>query len=276
MCGSRREEMKSINILRLLTALAIIFLSGCSSYPENGKGGLAENYTGAHFSPVMPNEPLGPEHGLRFDWQLSKLHLEMLIQEGAQWCFPAAVIQNQTRENRIARELEGGLLLDAANDLIIQRKRLGELEQQLGYVSSQVTCVPPTNEKYVIQQQLDIINSLVNLLNVDNQFAHDSSEINPKYMGNLAQSANILKQHPQLTLSITGHADATGTVEYNEKLAMARAQQVERYLTIFGLNPIRIHTQSVGSSVPLFEGSSDAIRLTNRRVSIDILSDEAR
>ena len=256
--------------------LVIGFLGGCVSYPEQGQGGLAENHLNADFSPVMPDEPLGPEHGLRFDWKLSKLHLEMLIQEGAEWCFPASVIQGKKRQNRIARELQGGLLLDAANDLVIHRRQLTELDQKLGYVLSQTSCSPP-NQSLTQREtkQLDTVNQLFDLLNIDNQFAYDSSEINPKYMGHLAEAANILKSEPQLNLSVTGHADATGNDEYNQTLAMARAKQVKRYLTIFGLNPSRISTQSLGSSLPLFEGDGAAVRLTNRRVSIEITPSES-
>ncbi|MGF1720975.1 OmpA family protein [Vibrio kyushuensis] len=251
--------------------ISITFLGGCTSYPESGKGGLAEDYVAASFSPVMPTEPLGPEHGLRFDWQLTKLHLDALIQEGAKWCFPAAVVQAIEKQNRIARELEGGLLLDAANDLVIQRKRLHELEVQLDYVTSQTRCTPPKSE-FQLNQQLAVIDQLFALLNVDNQFALDSTEINPKYMGHLARAANILVENTMLKLSVTGHADARGHDEHNQALAMGRAKQVKRYLTIFGLEATRITTHSLGSDLPLFEGDSVGVMLTNRRVSIEIIS----
>ncbi|WP_260258422.1 OmpA family protein [Vibrio intestinalis] len=244
---------------------------GCTSYPDEGRGGIAENYIDNSFSPVMPDEPLGPEHGLRFDWQLTKLHLDSLIREGAKWCFPAAVVQALEKQNRIARELEGGLWLDAANDIVIQRKRLGELERQLDYVTSQANCVPPVNEQE-FQMQLSVIDQLFNLLNVDNQFAYDSTEVNPKYMGHLAEAANILKQNPSLHLSVTGHADATGETLYNQELAMGRAKQVKRYLVIFGLAPSRIEAHSLGDTLPLYEGQSDGVRLTNRRVSIEVIA----
>tara|TARA_Y100001960_G_C14633325_1_gene806939 strand:- start:158 stop:994 length:837 start_codon:yes stop_codon:yes gene_type:complete len=257
-----------------LTA-TIISVLGCTSYPEHGQGGLAENYIQSKFTPVMPDEPLGPEHGLRFDWQLAKLHLDSLIREGARWCFPAAVVQALEKQNRIARELEGGLLLDAANDIVIQRKRLNELELQLDYVTSQTKCVPPVNEGE-FHQRLAMIDQLFNLLNVDNQFAFNSSEINPKYMGHLAKAANILAEHPSLNLNVTGHADSVGDVAYNEKLAMDRAQQVKRYLSIFGLAPSRIATQSVGDTLPLYEGDSEGVRLTNRRVSIEVVDTQEK
>ncbi|MEL7382945.1 MAG: OmpA family protein [Pseudomonadota bacterium] len=253
----------------LATAL-VAFIVGCTSHAEQGRGGLAEDYIQSSFTPIMPDEPLGPEHGLRFDWQLAKLHLDALIREGARWCFPAAVVQAIEKQNRIARELEGGLLLDAANDLVIQRKRLNELELQLDYVTSQAKCAPPMDEN-AFQQRLAVIDQLYSLLNVDNQFAFNSTEVNPKYMGQLARAANILADNPSLNLAVTGHADSVGTAPYNTDLAMGRAKQVKRYLTIFGLAPNRIETLSVGDSVPLYEGDSEGTRLTNRRVSIEVL-----
>ncbi|MEZ8841778.1 OmpA family protein [Vibrio splendidus] len=265
-----------ILINHIALSLSALVLGGCTSYPEQGTGGLAEsydsiNYQNADFSPVMPDEPLGPEHGLRFDWQLAKLHLDALIQEGARWCFPAAVVQAIEKQNRIARELQGGLLLDAANDLVIQRKRLNELEVQLDYVTSQARCEPPKNENQ-FRMQLSVIEQLYDLLNVDNQFAENSTEVNPKYMGRLAEATTLLKEHKSLDLVVTGHADATGTEKFNDDLALGRARQVERYLTIFGLGAQRIKAVSVGETVPLFEGESDGTRLTNRRVSIEIIS----
>ncbi|MDN2668845.1 OmpA family protein [Vibrio sp. 14N.309.X.WAT.E.F5] len=268
-----------MKLLKNYIALSLSALVlGCTSYPEQGTGGLAEsydslNYQNSDFSPVMPDEPLGPEHGLRFDWQLAKLHLDALIQEGARWCFPAAVVQAIEKQNRIARELQGGLLLDAANDLVIQRKRLNELEVQLDYVTSQARCEPPKNENQ-FRMQLSVIEQLYDLLNVDNQFAQNSTEVNPKYMGKLAEASYILKENRSLDLIVTGHADAAGSEEYNDKLALGRAKQVERYLTIFGLSPQRIKAVSVGETVPLFEGESDGTMLTNRRVSIEVISPE--
>ncbi|KLN64571.1 OmpA family protein [Vibrio sp. VPAP30] len=257
-------------IKHIALAASIASVVGCSSYPEEGRGGLGEDYIQSNFTPVMPDEPLGPEHGLRFDWQLTKLHLDSLIREGARWCFPAAVVQALEKQNRIARELEGDLLLDAANDIVIQRKRLNELELQLDYVTSQARCVPPMDEN-AFQQRLAVIDKLYNLLNVDNQFAFNSIEVNPKYMGHLARAASIINDNQNLNLKVTGHADSVGDAQSNQKLAMGRAKQVKRYLIIFGLGPTRVETQSVGDTLPLYDGESEGVRLTNRRVSIEVV-----
>ncbi|OIN26203.1 OmpA family protein [Vibrio barjaei] len=256
-----------------ITCLSAYLLLACTSYPDEGTGGIAENYAGSDFSPVMPDEPLGPEHGLRFDWKLAALHLDSLIEEGARWCFPAAVLQAQEKQNRIARELEGGLWIDAANDIVIQRRKLNDLELRLDYVLNEATCAPPLKGKD-FDDLMQVVKRVYHLLNVDNQFAYNSIEVNPKYMGHLAEAANILKQHPTIRLSVTGHADATGGTEYNEKIAKGRAQQVKRYLTIFGLAPGRIETHSLGEELPLYEGDSPGVRLTNRRVSIEVIADK--
>lgn len=260
----------------LTLPLALFIAVGCTSYPEQGNGGMAEQHLNASFSPVFPDEPLGPEHGLRFDWQLTKLHLDMLIQEGAKWCFPASVLQLTVRQQRIARELEGGLQLDAANDIVIQRKALTKLEQQLDTVTRQAECIAPNNQSIGDgYQYMEVVETLINLLNSDNQFAHNSAEVNPKYMGRLAEAANILKQHSALTLSVTGHADADASEAYNEKLALDRANQVKRYLVIFGLSPTRIMTHSLGERIPLYDGNTPGIKLTNRRVTVEVNTDSS-
>ncbi len=261
--------MKTIN--RITLVLLSLSVGACTSHGEHGQGGMAEHYISGEFTPVMPDEPLGPEHGLRFDWHLSQLHLDMLVQEGAKWCFPASVVQITMRQNRIARELESKMFLDAANDIIIQRKAINKLDQRLTYVTNTASCVPPNQGSHGGDLLL-VIQQLVDLLNIDNQFAYNSSEVNPKYMGRLAEAAQILKQYPELTLTITGHADADGALQYNEKLALDRAEQVERYLTIFGINPERITTRSLGERVPLYEGQTKGVKLANRRVTIEVHS----
>ncbi|CCN72666.1 OmpA family protein [Vibrio nigripulchritudo] len=251
-------------------SIIIISVTGCTSFAPEGEGGLAEHYPQASFAAVMPDEPLGPEHGLRFEWELAARHLDVLILEQAEWCFPATVLHAKNNEARIARELEGGLHHDAANDLIIQRKLLRRLENQLDYVLSKEECVPPgSNEKSRVE--VSLATRLYDLLNADNQFAFNSYELNPKYVGRLAEASHLLKEHPEFKLLVTGHADSVGGEDYNSDLAMERAKQVKRYLSIFGLAPERIHVDSVGKSDPLFEGNEPHVRLTNRRVTIELL-----
>jgi outer membrane protein OmpA-like peptidoglycan-associated protein len=258
--------------MRQLSTTGILLLalasSGCVSWPDKGRGGMAEKYP-SQGVPVMPNKPLGPEHGLRFEYELVKQQLAVLILEGAELCFPATVVQAREKQNRIARELQGGLGYDAANDLIVQRKLLERLEKQLDYVKQHRGCQMPVQGGDRAPREMG--RKIYELLNSDNQFASNSSRINPKYMGRLAEAAQLLKNQPGYRLRVTGHADATGAANRKDDLAMARAEQVKRYLLIFGLAPKRISIDAVGADNPLFKGEQSHVRLTNRRVSIELV-----
>ncbi|MCP3870952.1 MAG: OmpA family protein [Gammaproteobacteria bacterium] len=258
--------MRQLTIIFIL--LGSLGLSGCVSWPSKGQGGMAE-HNPVILSPAMPDQPLGPEHGLRFDLDLVQRHLDVLVLEGAELCFPATVVQARQRQNRIARELQGGLDFDAANDLIVQRKLLARLERQLDYVRQQQVCILPVTAAQ--ERPGDMGKRIHDLLNSDNQFAFNSPELNPKYVGRLAEAAQLLLVHPGYQLKVTGHADARGTESHNRDLSMARARKVGRYLQIFGLEPERIKIDAVGSDSPLFDGKEPQVRLTNRRVSIELI-----
>jgi len=249
-------------------------LTGCSHWPKHGFGGMAEHSI-ENISPVMAHEPLGPEHGLRFDLELTSRHLDMLVLEGAELCFPATVLQSKQRQHRIEREVAGELHYDAANDLIVQRGVLARLERQLTYVTSHGLCRishqrPSKQVATISEQAKPTITDIINILNSDNQFATDSSELNPKYVGRLSEAAHLLKARNQLQITITGHADIEGSNKYNHQIALKRAKMVGRYLNIFGIHKSRIRYDEKGENSPLFIGEEPHIRLVNRRVIIDV------
>jgi len=252
----------------------LLGFSGCASWPPGGHGGMAEHHQET-LNPVMPDQPLGLEHGLRFELDLARRHLDILVLEGAELCFPATVVQAKQRQNRINRELHGDLDYDAANDLIVQRKLLARLERQLDYVRQQDVCILPAT--HGMAKPGDMGKRIYDLLNSDNQFAFDSSELNPKYVGRLAEAAQLLRDLPGYHLRITGHADALGKKEHNLALSLQRAKKVGRYLQVLGFPPKRIQFDAVGSDRPLFvdddvDASKQAhIRLVNRRVSIELI-----
>ncbi|NLS12911.1 OmpA family protein [Vibrio sp. SM6] len=245
-----------------------LLLSGCTYYPEEGQGGMAEHYYST-LSPVLPDQPLTPQQGMRFEWELLARQLDILVLEGAKLCFPASVYQARQLQDRIVRELYGGLEFDAANDIIIQRAALERLENQLDAVKGSGACLPNSANGDISASELAA--TIYELLNIDNQFAFNSPAVNPKYMGHLAEAAHLLRDLPQYRLHITGHADSIGTHAANQTLSLERAKQVRRYLLIFGVPATRISIAAVGATDPLFEGNEPQVRLVNRRVSIELI-----
>ena len=247
---------------------SLLLLGGCASWPPSGFGGFAEH----HLQTLIPETPIStvvPEDGLRFEQELLARHLDVLVLEGAELCFPATVVQAQRRQNRIAREINGGLEQDAANDIIIQRKLLMRLERQLDHVLQYDICILPVAQSQETPGEMG--SRIHDLLNADNQFAFGSAELNPKYVGRLAEAAKLLLDYPHYRLRITGHADAIGKDGANQALSQHRADQVARYLQIFGLSADRLILDAVGAADPLFEGTQAEVRLTNRRVSIELV-----
>ena len=261
--------MKALRLSAIV--LATVGLGACSSitFPPHGQGGFAEWNIGM-LSPLEADQNMETKHGLRFDLELTARHLDMLVQEGAEMCFPATVAQAKLREARITRELKGGLPYDAANDIVIQRETLARLERQLDYVKSHEVCVLPKPAGETTSP-VDMAQRLHNLLNSDNQFATDSHELNPKYVGHLAEAAALLKDLPQYRLKITGHADQRGDDEKNKNLSTARAEQVGRYLQVMGIMPSRIETAAVGATQPFMAGDQPHYLLVNRRVTVELI-----
>lgn len=70
------------------------------------------------------------------------------------------------------------------------------------------------------------------------------------------------------TIRLTGHTDPRGTVEYNDKLGMARAKKIKRHLVRRGVEGERILTASLGeyhaSPFPQYWE-------TDRRVDIELV-----
>ncbi len=61
----------------------------------------------------------------------------------------------------------------------------------------------------------------------------------------------VMKQHPDARLRVVGHADAKGTLQYNYKLGMRRAEAVAKLLTQKGFPKDKIYIESYGEVLPV-------------------------
>lgn len=77
--------------------------------------------------------------------------------------------------------------------------------------------------------------------------------------------AEALTMKPDLRIIIVGHADATGTPEYNDELSLRRAQSVREYLIgNGGIEPSRLSVVGKGARLPL--DTHNPYAEVNRRV----------
>jgi peptidoglycan-associated lipoprotein len=90
-------------------------------------------------------------------------------------------------------------------------------------------------------------------------------DLTPEARATLDRQAAWLKQYPNVTVTVEGHADERGTREYNLALGERRANSAKNYLVAQGTNPSRVKTISYGKERPAVLGSSEASWAQNRR-----------
>ena len=84
----------------------------------------------------------------------------------------------------------------------------------------------------------------------------------------LNQFGSTLVQHPETTISITGHTDSTGSEAINNPLSFDRANAARDYLVGRGVTRNRISTDGRGAREPIADNGTSQGRDKNRRIEI--------
>ncbi|MCZ7687319.1 MAG: OmpA family protein [Sandaracinaceae bacterium] len=106
-------------------------------------------------------------------------------------------------------------------------------------------------------------------------FAFDSTEIVPCSLGALHALREHLEQHPEIRLlEIEGHADGSGSEEYNDALSLRRAEAIRDWLVARGVAPERLRVAARGEGAPVESNDEDAGREQNRRARFRVIAEE--
>ncbi|MFA5948706.1 MAG: peptidoglycan-associated lipoprotein Pal [Hyphomicrobium sp.] len=96
-------------------------------------------------------------------------------------------------------------------------------------------------------------------------FSSDSSDLTPEAQATLQKQSQWLRQYPQFTIMIEGHADERGTREYNIALGARRATTVRNFLAQNGIQANRVRTISYGKERPVAVCNDISCWSQNRR-----------
>jgi peptidoglycan-associated lipoprotein len=99
----------------------------------------------------------------------------------------------------------------------------------------------------------------------DIHFEYDSATLTDTARVVLEKHALWLQSHREAKLTIEGHCDERGTVEYNLALGEQRARAARDYLVSLGVAATRLRTISYGKERPLDPGSGEEAWAKNRR-----------
>ena len=102
----------------------------------------------------------------------------------------------------------------------------------------------------------------------DVHFDFDRFNLRPEALKILDDAVAKLQAAPELTVTIEGHCDSIGTVEYNVALGERRANSVQQYLVSRGIAANRLRTVSYGEERPIADNSTAAGRAMNRRAHL--------
>jgi outer membrane protein OmpA-like peptidoglycan-associated protein len=99
-------------------------------------------------------------------------------------------------------------------------------------------------------------------------FASGAAKLPANAMPKIDELATTLKNNPGRNVVVEGHTDNVGSPDYNQALAMKRAEAVRDALLSRGIDPSRIAVRSYGEDNPLASNDTSIGRQENRRAQV--------
>ena len=166
-------------------------------------------------------------------------------------------------------------LVDTAPVVVVE----SDLDSDGDGVPDSIDACPGTPMNVVVDERgcpvpVDITDELKMELRVF--FDNDKSTIKNQYKPEIAKVAEKMREYPNSTARVEGHASKTGpSARYNQRLSEARAVAVKSMLTNeFGIAPNRLSTVGYGYDQPIADNNTEEGRAMNRRVYAIITGDK--
>jgi hypothetical protein len=100
-------------------------------------------------------------------------------------------------------------------------------------------------------------------------FEFNSSILSDGYPS-LLRLADLLQQHRDYHVKVTGNTDYVGSAAYNDRLALRRAEAVKAFLVKYGVNADQVTTEGNGKRNPEVDNRTKEGRFMNRRVLLTL------
>lgn len=102
-------------------------------------------------------------------------------------------------------------------------------------------------------------------------FAPDSARVSPSFFPLLDRLAAMMQLDPNVSMVVSGHADADGDQVSNLALSQRRAEAARAYLVEAGINPFRIEAVGRGDTEPIADNDTFDGRVQNRRIEFQLI-----
>jgi outer membrane protein OmpA-like peptidoglycan-associated protein len=101
-------------------------------------------------------------------------------------------------------------------------------------------------------------------------FLEGKDELTPESRSELDNVFSELKRRPLPDIVVIGHTDTVGSLEFNDKLSLSRAQRMREMLISLGLPAERIQAAGRGKRELLIPTEDNVSEPRNRRVEISV------
>ncbi|MBN8746737.1 Outer membrane protein A [Xylophilus ampelinus] len=102
-------------------------------------------------------------------------------------------------------------------------------------------------------------------------FDFDKSVLKPEGRAKLDDLVSKIRGINLEVIIAVGHTDSIGSVAYNQRLSVRRAEAVKAYLVSKGIERNRVYTEGKGKSQPVADNRTKEGRAKNRRVEIEVV-----
>jgi outer membrane protein OmpA-like peptidoglycan-associated protein len=99
-------------------------------------------------------------------------------------------------------------------------------------------------------------------------FAVDSDRLQLGAEKVLAEFVRLMTLYPDLKIEIQGHTDNTGAAQHNLDLSGKRAETVQKFIVLYGIEPSRLVSKGYGMTMPIESNDTEEGRAKNRRVEL--------
>lgn len=99
-------------------------------------------------------------------------------------------------------------------------------------------------------------------------FDSGKSTIKKESLPVIEQIIEMMKQAPEIKISVEGHTDSDGSNESNLKLSEARAKEVVDVIVKSGVDKSRLSSVGFGEEKPIADNSTEEGKAKNRRVEL--------
>ncbi|MCK5056763.1 MAG: peptidoglycan-associated lipoprotein Pal [Candidatus Aminicenantes bacterium] len=126
-----------------------------------------------------------------------------------------------------------------------------------------------TEEEIFEKKSLEELNAEGNLRKI--HFDFDKYDVKDDMKPILHRNADWLLKHGSAVITIEGHCDERGTIEYNMALGEKRAKTTRDFLESLGVTGIRMQVVSYGKNKPIVRGVDEQTHYRNRRCEFVII-----